>query len=354
MMRQWNGMFKEAAYKEFPDGIRERVRLDRLVIVPDFALPLAGGIPSNNPDLRDKTIDMQWGHESGDIGPGATVPESHWWSPEKAIKALKDGSVADKKLDPPFWCGLGYIHEMGHARYLIDSYGFDVQSGDPSDMSKCNIKVTDEKGLIVGRYMPAKSCVHFCRYPGNMASNYFHYSIYEAMAWNRVIGKRARGGNCNSPATIGEYLQEIPKKIRYQYFDTDSNPLAGAEVWVYRAHGTGDGWYTKVYEDTPGVKGVTDEIGQVTFDRTMFSENGRIEHTYGFANSVVMVRLTYKGQHYYMFEEISDPNLAYNLGFKDECLFKRQIKLRTGEPSPSEWNPSANWDVSGTSFDARK
>ena len=49
---------------------------------------------------------MQWGHESGDISVGTIADEKHWWSPEKAIKALEDGSVGEPKIDPPFWCGL--------------------------------------------------------------------------------------------------------------------------------------------------------------------------------------------------------------------------------------------------------
>ncbi|HOM72004.1 MAG TPA: hypothetical protein PLP86_07135 [Armatimonadota bacterium] len=354
MMRQWNKMFEEAVYEEFPNGIVERVRLDKLVIVPDFALPLAGGLPSNNPDLRDKTIDMQWGHESGDISVGTIVDEKHWWSPEKAIKALEDGSVENRKIDPPFWCGLGYIHEMGHARYLVDSYGFNVHSGVGDDLTKRNIKITDEKGPILGRYMPLdKDIQHRCKYPGQMASDYWYYSVYETMCWNRVAGKRARGGNCNAPATIGEFLQEIPERLIYQFFDTEGNPLADADIWVYRARGTGKDWYTKVYEDTPGVKARTDAEGRVVLDKTMFAEDGRIRHTYGFSNSVVLVRVTYKGQHYFLFEEITDPNLAYNLGYKDEYTFKRQIKLRTGEPSPNEWDYTKNWDVPGTGFGKR-
>ena len=92
MMRQWNKMFVEASFPEYPGGILERVRLDRLVIVPDFALPLAGGLPPNNPAVRDKTVDMTWGHESGEIDPDVrTVPGTnpppgsieHWWSPER-------------------------------------------------------------------------------------------------------------------------------------------------------------------------------------------------------------------------------------------------------------------------------
>lgn len=140
----------------------------------------------------------------------------------------------------------------------------------------------------------------------------------------------------------------------YQYMDTDGNLLSDAEVWVYRAHGTGESWYTKVYEDTPAIKTIADSSGQVTLDISMFTDNGRIEHTYGFSNSVALVRVTYKGQHYFLFEEATDPSLAYNLGNKDSYVFKRQIKLRTGEPSPSEWKIDEKWEPAGISFALRQ
>ncbi len=345
MMRQWNAMFVAAVYPEYPQGITERVRLDRLVVVPDFALPLAGGLPSNNPDNRDKTIDIVWGHEAGDLQPGSEVKADHWWSPERAIKGLEEGLVEKRKADPPFWCGLGYIHEMGHARYLVDAYGFNVHTGQGTDIAQRKLKVTDEQGPILGRYMPLKEDIqHWQKYPGNMAGSDWFYSLYETMCWNRVAGKRARGGNCNGPSVIGEFLQDIPARLVYEFVDPNGQPLADAEVWGYRARGTGKDWYTKVFEDPAGVKGRTDARGRVVFDRTLFAEDGKIVHTYGASNAVVLLRVTHGGQHYFLFEEVTDANIAYNLGQHDECVLRRQLKLRTGEPKPEEWDPKARWE----------
>ncbi|MEP0764937.1 MAG: hypothetical protein HRF45_00130 [Fimbriimonadia bacterium] len=351
MMRQWNKMFVQARFREYPNGIQERVRLDRLVIVPDFGLPLAGGLPSNNPDLRDKTVDITWGYESGDIGPGTTVDRNHWWSPERAIEALDSGRVQRRQEDPPFWCGLGYIHEMNHARYLVDSYGFNVHSGSDEDIGKRNIRVTDEVGPILGRYMPLDVDIqHRQKYEGQMGGDYWKFSVFEAMCWERVRGKRARGGNCNAPTTIGEFLQDMPAKMIYRYRDEQGRPLAGAEVVAYRARGTGSDWYTKVYEDEPAFRTRADDQGRAVLNRTIWEQDGKVHHTYGIATSVALVRVTYQGKHYFLFEEVTDPNIAYNLGHKDEYTFLREIRLRSGDPSPAEWDPAATWQPPGTGF----
>jgi hypothetical protein len=353
LIRQWNKMFEQAKYKEFPDGITERVRLDKIQVVPDFALPIAGGLPSNNPDNRDKTCDIVWGFEGSEVAPGKVVDSKAWWSPEKAIQALNNGDISSHKQFPAFWCGLGYIHEMNHARYLVDSYGFDVHTDAGKDPSKWNIKVTDEKGPILGRYIPLKEMVWSQKFVGAMGGDYWSFSPFEAMCWNRVAGKRARGGNTNAPPTIGEFLDDIPKRVVLQFFDTSGRPLDGAEVSVYRAHGTGEGWYTKVFEDKVAVKATCDAEGKAVFDRTLWSENGHIQHDFGVSQAVALLCVTYKGQHYYLFECVGDANIAYNLGMKDEVVLKRQIRLRTGEPSPAEWKVDETWEVPGTGFRLR-
>jgi hypothetical protein len=354
MMRQWNGMFGEAKYRSFPQGVLERVRLDKIVVVPDFALPLAGGIPSNNPDNRDKTIDMAWGMEGADIAPDKPYDPKGWWSFEKAIDALNSGRVKDRKEDPPFWCGLGYIHELNHARYLVDSYGFNVHSDTGADPSKWSIKVQDEQGPIMGRYIPLKGDLMWSeKHVGIMGGDYWKFSAFETMCWNRVRGQRARGGNCNSPDTIGEFLNDIPKRVVLQFVDASGSPLNDAEVWVYRAHGTGNGWYTKVYENEPALKVKADSSGRATFDRTLWSANGKIEHTFGVSQAVALLRVTYKGKHYFLFECVADSNIAYNLGLKDEVVLKRQIRLRTGDPKPEEWDARETWEVPGGGYEVR-
>jgi hypothetical protein len=168
-----------------------------------------------------------------------------------------------------------------------------------------------------------------------------------------VKGQRARGGNCNAPATIGEFLQDIPDKLVYEFIDKEGKPLANARVSVYRARGDGTRWYGKQYPAEPDVKKMTDQNGCVCFDRTLWSEDGKIRHTYGHSNAVALLQLTYRGRHYFLFEEVTDANLAYNFGHRDTYTFTRQITLRQGEPSPEEWDPMETWEVPGSGFGKR-
>jgi hypothetical protein len=68
-IRRWNQMLASAIYPETPSGVLDRVRLDKITVVPDGALPLVpltgmeqpGAGPSTHPNLNDRTVDMQWG-----------------------------------------------------------------------------------------------------------------------------------------------------------------------------------------------------------------------------------------------------------------------------------------------------
>jgi hypothetical protein len=170
------------------------------------------------------------------------------------------------------------------------------------------------------------------------------------MCWDRRRGLRAVGGNCNSPPNIGAFLQDIPEKLVYRFVSQDGEPLANADIWVYQAQGTGMGWYTKKYEDQPAHQKRTDAQGRVVFDRTLWSPDGRIRHTFGHSNGVVLVRVTYDGRHYFLFEEVTDANLAYYFGHEDTYEFTRMITLRDGPPSPDEWDPDAKWELPGMGF----
>jgi hypothetical protein len=346
LMREWNRMFEAAVYPGItPNGITERVRLDRLVVVPEFSLPLAGGIPSNNPDLRDETLDITWGFEA-EARPVTVLPDDEYWSWKNVVRDWDSGAIQRHEADPPFGIGRGYMHEMCHARYLVDGYGFNVHTGDGRDVATRGIRITDENWPIFGRYWPWDiDMVHASKYPGIMSSAYWYFGPYDAMCYERVRGWRARGGNCNSPPVIGEFLNDLPDAIVCQYEDQNGRPLAGAEVWVYQAKGNSLSWYGKVFDDTPDIKATADDQGRVTFGPKLFSPDGTIEHGFGVSEGVVIIRVTFKGKHYFTFEECTDPNVAYNTGHKDRCVLRRMITLREAdEPDPDDWDIANTWE----------
>jgi YVTN family beta-propeller protein len=97
----WNEMFAEA-------GAIDRVRADKIVVAPDGALNCSSNVPA-----ADRTVDLIWGFMSEMVG----VPSPsncYWWTPR-----YRD--------DPNTWNhDMGLIHELNHARYHIDLYGFNM------------------------------------------------------------------------------------------------------------------------------------------------------------------------------------------------------------------------------------
>lgn len=345
MVRRWNDMFARARIPGQPEGMLDRVALDQVIVVPDGALPLAGGLRTNNPDSRDRTVDMQWGYPylASDIGP------DKWW----AIR-----------LSGPFYLDHGSIHEMNHARYHIDLYGFDVhQTGSSmTDPAQFNIQLKDDQGHYVAYYpewasnpairaivgdppnpvqMPfiAWEGVHYDKWSDIMGGPAI-YDAYSAMAWNWKARKRGRG-NMNSPPDIGVFLQDLPNTNVFRFVDQNHQPIAGATVDIYRATGT-PSWYGKKFDDTIDLTRTTNANGEITLPRCPFAADGVIRHTYGLANSVMVMRLSIptggRPDLYYIFEEVADFNMAYWSGATGTAYYTRQIDRRSGATVPtSAW-----------------
>ena len=66
-----------------------------------------------------------------------------------------------------------------------------------------------------------------------------------------------------------------------------------------------------------------------------------------------LLRITFEGKHYFLFEEVTDANLAFNLGHQEAYTFRRRIKLREGDPSPEEWNGNETFEAPGAGFGKR-
>jgi hypothetical protein len=107
-----NNMFVTAINPLTPQGVTDRVRLDKVTVVPDGALP--NPYPSNYPDSGDKTIDMMWGFPSELVGVASTHPQ-----------------YGPLYIDSPEAQNVEYslMHELSHARYLDDLYAINIQIG---------------------------------------------------------------------------------------------------------------------------------------------------------------------------------------------------------------------------------
>ena len=294
LLKRWNKMFAEAIHPDSPNGVIDRIRIDSIVVVPENALPLNGGLASNNPNKYDKTVDLQWGFPTSLI-----VGTNNFYS-----------KTTKKEDNNPFFFEGSLLHELGHARYLIDSYGFNVHAG----AGGINIGITENGTPIVGtKYLPyaAWDCVHYNDYDdGLMSGGYTKVDAFVAFCLNRIAKNRALCGNMNAPCNVGAFINDLPTENKIIIKDDKGNVLKNASVKIYQATGV-NSWYGKTYDNIPDLQLYTDNSGSVLVGRCPFSKDGIIKHTYGLANSVIIIRIESGENVEYTFLESNAFNMEY-------------------------------------------
>ncbi|NUM44844.1 MAG: hypothetical protein HUU38_09055, partial [Anaerolineales bacterium] len=300
-LAHWNQMFVEAVSPLTPEGIVERVRLDKVTILEDGAYPNC----ANTFWPEDKTVDLVWGFISESVG----VPSGHTCSTLNFYQIYPQFQVLELPL----------LHEMTHARYLIDLYGLNLGLGaaflsTSVDNATTTLPVTRDVTNALDFPLPAYLAVGgeliVCQTRAGMAfsnctrgadgtlprshntgtvinlanvriqdgagnlvqgssalplvgnwQDHLYYNRYEAVdlmgsgggygqhsayAWNRIAGQRPICGNYNAPCNIGEYLNEIPAANLLEIRDLNGNPLEGAHIEMYYARPVAV-WYGKYF-----------------------------------------------------------------------------------------------------------
>jgi len=308
-----NEMAALAVYPETPNGVLDRFRIDEIVVVPDGALPLVplpnqgqmDGQPnaSTTPNLADRSVDLQWGF------------------PASQAAYFDDfTTVGDQN---GFYLTGSLIHELGHARYLVDVYGWDVWTGG-SDGSEVAIT---EGGLPVAGtpLMPSSGqYLHFTSEQGLMNQDYSFIDRYSAIVMNFIAGHRAIEGNFNDPENEGSFLNDLPAENRLTIRTAGGTSIPDADVRIYQATGVAGHFITKYYDDVPDLELHSDSDGRVLVGRCPFSKDGRIVHHFGGSNVTAIVRVEKNGTVAYGFLESRLFNLAYwagNTDFADHDLF---------------------------------
>ncbi len=318
-VRIWNQMFADARFELTPNGVLDRIRLDKITVVPDGALPLNGGLPTNNPNLDDRTVDLQWGFP----------------------KTLLDGSFysdhTNANKNNPFYFEGSLLHELGHARYLIDVYGFNVHENGSGN----TVAIKEEGELIVGtEWMPLYGDrVFSAPHKGLMNSDYTKVDAYSAKALNLIEGHRAIKGNYNAPGNIGVYLQDLPQHNRVKLKDQNGNILKNAAVELYRAERQEGVWYGKFYDDSADVSLNSDENGMILLGRCPFDEDGTIDHTYSLANGVLILRVQQQERIGYGFLDVTRVNMEYWRGHTDTADYEMEFNMRQPQPILTDGDP---------------
>ncbi len=325
-MAKQNELYAAAIWDISPQGVQQKVRIDRIIVVPDGQLPVNGGLPTNNPDSSDKTIDLQWGFTADQVA-------GSFYADHTSVS-----------INNPFYIEQSLIHELGHARYLIDSYGFDVHNT-AHNGGYDSVQIWEGDVYVAGStYMPFLAfgeVLHYNTNGGVMTGPYgFQWSPYEAGALNLIAGQRAVCGNMNSPCNIGVYLQDLPQNNHMRFVDAYGWPRANVNVRIYRAT-SGPGWYGKTFDNTYDAEYDADANGYITMPRNPFTGGTSIQHTYGIANSVMILRIQQGSQIWYRFVEASSFNMEYWKGNTQDAYYTLELPGANGDSDgdglPDSW-----------------
>jgi hypothetical protein len=301
MVARWNDMFARAVYPWATNGMLDRLALDKVVVVPDDALPLKGGLSGNNPDT-DNTVDVMWGYP---------------WNPDNILT----GNFYGFRWNGPFLIDYGSIHEMNHARYHVDLYALDENH----NANAQHVLLTDDNGALIPgtTYMPfiAFDVVCYNKWRDVMgAGPGSFFDGYSAGAWNWKHHKRGRG-NQNAPPDLGAFLNDLPATNIFQFVDQNGIPLAGAEIALYRGAGS---FYSKTFDDIAEQTFTADDAGKIILGRNPFGATA----TFGGSVPDIVFKVRYNNQLYFFFQEVTDFNIQHWLGNKTTASYFREIDLR--------------------------
>ncbi len=322
-VRQINKEFRDTIYPSCPEGIIERVRLDRVYRIPD-GWGAKGGMHTPNvvvpvncddPELvsaNDPPKDRKSENFNNVIGGVDGV----WGFTVDLLQKKKEWGGGNFYQHSPRWLtGSEWPlhHELGHQLGRVDNYLIPTAA--------------DANEAIPGLfYNPPEDYRNGMMFSGNYAhddaigknrkkwdSTYRFYSEQTAASLNRDKGVR-RG-------LFGEYLFDVPSTNTFVILDAERRPIPGAKVELFVAKGRG---YTNPgFGAEPNFTATTDDRGTWTLDRNPW------DHVFIWAsNGVLMFRVTPAdgGGPLAGFLDISHCNLAYWRGHRDHAEYRIVVR----------------------------
>ena len=234
----------------------------------------------------------------------------------------------------------GFVqHELGHARYLIDVYGFNVYH----DTNGSVVEIREGDTLVAGSpYMPGTAIisnqglglrVHTTLHQGLMNAQWTWVDRYSALALNRIAGQRATTGNYNEPENLGVFLLDLPRDNQLTLLDTSGVPLASASVRIYQASpGDAGAVYAKALRRYPGPRAPA----QMPTAACFWARTLSLPPASSLTTSVTRTRWRSSGWSTaagwaYGFLEAADFNVEYWLGTTE--LGEHELRLELISPS---------------------
>lgn len=302
-MTTWTQILQSSAAKDC-------FQVGEIVRVADGTLP-----STNHPKDSDRTVDVIWGFPATEL-------------------SKDSGSLAywtDKVKGNTDW---GLLHELGHARYLIDEYGFDIPN------STEVVQVTDPNGIsIVNNYIiPASAATLYFNKANDMMSNFWSqhfYGAHDVGALNLIAGQHLATlyGNYNSPSDLGVFLNNLSNNNVFRILDNASNPIAGAGIRIFDSvlGDTSKYAYAHLFDNIADFTGATDFNGLVSVGHNPFG-GSQIDQAQ-LSNVDLILEVSYNNAYYYKIIEVSDFNLAYWAGATNQATYDIATTLGASLPT---------------------
>jgi hypothetical protein len=307
-VRRWNRILADFASPLVPQGITDRIRLDRIEVVPDGSGP-----------PRDVDTDLRWKFLSGtDVANGFLQVGS------------PRGIVFDQTI---------VLHELLHQRGALDIYAYRVLHESPNG-SAVEIRDPDGGEAAGSPRMPLIGCCKVYSPPfdtvlmGSVNLRPVSISPLTAYGLDQVAGRRtpylslpqfsgpvsAFGGH--PPGNT--YLYDLPETALLAVTDSmTGRPLAGAGLDVF--FDDAEATYMDHYPAEPQRTLETDEDGRAVLDlerlRTM-------PDTVFPRSDVIILRVRSGDRWAYHFLPVYDLNLGYLAGDREQTEVEVPVVLR--------------------------
>ncbi len=324
IVRVFNRQFEMSKHPLTPNGITERINGEMFIIPDQEEVLETFGINGVKFGGINRTIDLIWGH---------VMQPDHTWTTyayEPMRKQWMGGSWPF--IDTPL------IHEVSHARYLIDLYGSNIWGRDihvlnpdgsrafPDEIKNAyDFKARFERHTAA-QYEKADKHEKTGHLRGTFSGRSMMEGGYQngwcehsAYAWERIRGRRARAGTWNASPPLGEFLNAIPDTNVLLIQRPDGTPCAGARIEVFQC--VHDDWskgiYAQLVDNVVDIEKTTDAEGKADLGPSPFA-TANPEHKYQYkgvygynAELNAVLRITWEGKIFYKFLTAFDSNLGY-------------------------------------------
>ena len=286
----WNFGMQRSITLLTPEGVVDRVRLDRVTVVEDGSLPAAGAMTS------DTRADVAWAFPTGNLDDEAVYTTNYQQAPY---------------IDGPL------LRELSRARGLVDLDAIRVRGEDIDVADSLGRRDTDRFSGV------EHECARGIMMGGDLLRG---YSAHSACALNGRLNTRT----CAGDGAAGEYLSELPVESTFRVVDVNGDPVAGAVVLVYqsapdprpRAEWT-DRDDVQI-DNEPDIACVTDGEGEFTIEGNPFGGRTILP---SLGNTVALFNVHLGHESFNAILDVTEFNLAAWNGRRREARFTVPLTL---------------------------